>query len=502
MTSIFPGARLAGTPGCGAKTVSGCRDAPDCGAQRARRARRTAIITLPLILALVACSPARNDHLERIKAAGELVVLTHVSPSTYYETPEGPAGFEYDLAKAFADSLGVGLRMMALERSADVLPQLLSGQADLAAAGLAVTPQRLEQFRFAPPYQEVRQQVVYRLGTTRPASAEELVGRHIEVPKGSVYAAYLRELQQEYPDLRWTETEDKEVEDLLQMVWEGLLELTLADSHVVTLARQYFPELMVAFTTQRPVRLAWAFLPGEDDSLYRAAVKFLEEARVGGLLARLVDRYYGPASRSHFINLSVYHLRIQNRLPLYQSLFEEAAKKYNHDWRLLAAIGYQESYWDPDAVSPTGVRGLMMLTQTTAEYMGVADRLDPRQSIDGGARYLRYLLERLPPEIVEPDRLWLALAAYNIGIHRLEDARAITRKQGGDPNKWLDVKERLPLLEQEKWYRETRYGYARGMEAVRFVNRVRTYYDVLVKVDEEQRTRATHEAIRMKAPAI
>jgi membrane-bound lytic murein transglycosylase F len=489
-------------PGCGTKTVSACRDAPHGGSDRADRARRIAATALPLILALVACSPAHDNHLKRVKAAGELVVLTHVSPSTYYETPEGSAGFEYDLARAFADSLGVGLRVMAVGRSADVLPQLLSGQADLAAAGLAATPERADQFRFTPPYQEVRQQVIYRLGTTRPTGVEELIGRHIEVPKSSVYTEHLRELQQEYPDLRWTETEDKEVEDLLQMVWEGLLELTIADSHVMALTRQYFPELMVAFTTQKPVRLAWAFPPGEDDSLYQAAVKFLENARASGKLARLTDRYYGPASRSHFINLSVYHLRIQNRLPLYQSLFEEAAKKYNHDWRLLAAVGYQESYWDPDAVSPTGVRGLMMLTQTTAEYMGVADRLDPRQSIDGGARYLRYLLERLPLEITEPDRLWLALAAYNIGIHRLEDARAITRKQDGDPNKWLDVKERLPLLEQEKWYRQTRYGYARGMEAVRFVNRVRTYYDVLAKVDEEQRTRATHEAIKMKAPAI
>lgn len=502
MTLVFSGARLECMPGYDAKTVPACRDASCGGSDTAGHAWRMPGATLPLIVALLACSPTYDNQLQRVKAAGELVVLTHVSPSTYYETPEGPAGFEYDLAREFADSLGVGLRVVTVGRSAAVLPQLLSGQADFAAAGLAVTAARAEQFRFTPPYQEIRQQVVYRLGTTRPASVEELVGRQIEVPKGTVYAEHLAVLQQQHPDLRWTETEDNQVEDLLQMVWEGLLELTIADSHVLALNRQYFPELMAAFTIQNPVRLAWAFPPGEDDSLYRAAAKFLESARVSGKLARLTDRYYGSAGRSHFINLTVYHLRIQNRLPLYQALFEEAAKKYNHDWRLVAAIGYQESYWDPDAVSPTGVRGLMMLTQTTAEYMGVADRRDARQSIDGGARYLRYLLERLPPEITEPDRLWLALAAYNIGIHRLEDARAITRKQGGDPNKWLDVKERLPLLEQEKWYRQTRYGYARGMEAVRFVNRVRTYYDVLVKIDEEQRTRATHEAIKMKAPAI
>jgi membrane-bound lytic murein transglycosylase F len=457
---------------------------------------------LPLVGLLASCSLFDDNTLAQVKSSGELAVLTYKSPTTFFDSPEGPAGFEYDLAKAFADYLGVKLKLVVAESFGDILPRLQHTEADLAAAGLTPTESRRAQFRFTPPYMEIRQQVVYRLGTSPPARIPALAGRQIEVHAGTSYAERLHELRQQYPELTWTEVEDKETDELLQSVWEGLLELTIAYSHIVALNRQFFPELQVAFDIHTPVALSWAFPPGEDDSLYNAAVQFLEESRTSGELASLVDRYYGPASRSSYVNLTVYRLRIQNRLPEYQTLFERAAKHHNLDWRLLAAIGYQESYWDPRAVSSTGVRGLMMLTEETAQQLDVADRLDPESSISGGARYIRQMIDRIPPGVTGPDRVWMALAAYNIGIHHLEDARIITQSQGGDPDKWNDVKERLPLLAQRAWYSTARFGYARGQEPVRFVNRVRTYYDVLVRTDEEERSKKRSEALKMRVPAI
>jgi membrane-bound lytic murein transglycosylase F len=321
------------------------------------------------------------------------------------------------------------------------------------------------------------------------------------VQAGTSYAERLNELKQQYPELRWTEV-DKETEELMQVVWEGLLEISIADSNIVAINRQYFPEIQVAFNLQNPESLAWAFPLGEDHSLYDAAVKFLEKSRASGELAQLVDRYYGPASRSNFVNLSVYKVRIRSRLAQYQLMFEKAAKQYNLDWRLLAALGYQESYWDPAATSPTGVRGMMMLTEETANQLGIDNRLDVTQSIDGGAHYLQSLIERMPPGITEPDRTWMALAAYNIGTGHLEDARIITQKQGRDPNKWSDVKNYLPLLAETEWYSKTKNGYARGLEPVIFVNAVRTYYDVLVKTDEEEKAKKRPEALGIKVPAI
>jgi membrane-bound lytic murein transglycosylase F len=438
-----------------------------------------------------------------VKSRGELVVLTRVGPATYYDSPEGPAGFEYDLVSAFAEQLGVRLRVVTAERFADILPRLARGEADLAAAGITITAARTEVVRFTPPYQEIRQQVVHRRDLERPPGcAGALLGRQIEVIAGSSYVERLNELKHDYPELTWVEVADRPTEEVLRDVWEGLTELTVADSNIFAVNRQHFPELQVAFDLKTGDQLGWAFPLSDDDSLYQAAVKFLESMRGSGELARLIDRYYGPASRSNYVNLTIYHLRIQTRLPQYQALFERAGHQYNLDWRLLAALGYQESYWDPRAVSFTGVRGMMMLTEETATQMGVQNRLDTEQSIDGGARYLAQMIDRMPDTITGPDRAWMALAAYNLGINHVEDARILTEQQRGDPNKWNDVKDRLPLLAQARWAARTRYGFARGMEGVIFVNRVRTYFDVLTKFDQEEKAAKRSEALKLTAPAI
>ncbi len=464
--------------------------------------RALLVLLLLLVTPFTASCWLSQNKLQAVKAAGELVVLTRISSTTYYESPEGLAGFEYDLARAFADHLGVRLRLIVADKSADILPRLARGEADIAAAGLTATESLRWQMKFTPPYQDIRQQVVYRLGSPRPASVQDLIGRQIEVHAGTGHAERLTALKQRYPALEWSESEEHETETLLQMVWEGLLEITIADSSIVALNRQFFPELQVAFDLQQPEPLVWALPPGDDNSLHDAVAQFLEKIRASGELNNLLERYYGPASRSNFINLTVYQVRLQSRLPLFQKFFEDAGRKHGLDWRLLAAIGYQESFLDPKAQSPTGVRGLMMLTEETAKQMNVTDLLDPQQSIDGGARYVRHLIDRLPERIVGPDRLWLALAAYNIGLYHLEDARVLTQEQGGDPDRWNDVKQRLPLLADPAWAAKVKYGRARGQESVVLVNHVRTYYDVLVKQDEEAKAGRSTGALKLKLPAL
>lgn len=437
-----------------------------------------------------------------VKRTGTIKLLTYSTAATYYETPDGAGGFEYDLAKAFAESLGAKLQVFTVDRFVDVLPSLLAGDADFAGANITDTEGRRTKVRFTPAYQEIREQVVYRLGNDRPAKVDDLAGREIEIPAGTIAAESLQALKKNHPALDWIESDETGPEEYLQLVWEGLLDLTVADSNVVILNRQYFPELQVAFTLDKPQPVAWAFRRSSDDSLYNAAVKFIEEYRRSGALAHLVDRYYGPASRSNFINLTVFRARVHNRLPNYQQQLEAAGKKYDIDWRLLAAMSYQESYWNPKSVSYTGVRGFMMLTLNTATELGVDDRQDVAASIDGGAHYLRDLLDRLPPSIGLPDRLWFALAAYNTGMAHLEDARVLTQNQDGDPNKWNEVRKRLPLLADPKWYTHAKYGFARGDEPVRYVSRVRAYYDVLVKIDDEEKAGRTAPPIQLRAPAL
>lgn len=440
--------------------------------------------------------------LQAVKRNGEITVLTYAGTTTYYETPEGVAGFEYDLAKAFADHIGVRLRVVVADRFADVLPRLVAGEADFAAANITDTAEHRARVRFTPAYQQIGQQVVYRLGNTRPTQIEDLIGREIEIQSGTIAAERLHQLKPSHPRLTWLETDDTGPEEYLQLVWEGLLDLTVADSNVVELNRQYFPELQVAFDIEKPEPVAWAFRLSDDRSISDAAAKFLDAYRRTGALAQLVDRYYGPASRSNFINLTVFRARVHNRLPSYQQALEDAGKKYKIDWRLLAAMAYQESYWNPKSVSYTGVRGFMMLTRETAAALGIDDRQDVDASIDGGARYLRELLDRLPERIVYPDRLWFALAAYNTGLNHLEDARVLTQEQGGDPDKWNDVRQRLPLLADPKWISRVKYGYARGEETVQFVSRVRVYQDVLMKIDYDEQARRSTPVAKLRAPAI
>ncbi|MEQ8206656.1 MAG: membrane-bound lytic murein transglycosylase MltF, partial [Woeseia sp.] len=225
--------------------------------------------------------------------------------------------------------------------------------------------------------------------------------------------------------------------------------------------------------------LAWAYRKDDGNSLLKRADEFLIGATRSGRLAQVNDRYYGHAEKFDYVGTRAFIRHFESRLPRYRPLFEQAAAETGADWRLLAAIGYQESHWRAKAVSPTGVRGIMMLTLATADYLDIDDRLDPESSIVGGARYFVRQSERLPDEIGEPDRTWLALASYNVGFNHVKDARQLVEWQGGDPNTWVDVSKTLPLLARKKWYSLVDYGYARGWEPVLYVNNIRRYYNII-----------------------
>jgi len=438
------------------------------------------------IAALIGTCSSRPPVLDQVLETGELRVVTRHSPTSYTVTPDGPSGPEFDLAQAFADELGVALVIEPVDSVSEIVPKLLSGESHMAAAGLSITAPRQEYLNFGYPYESVDVHLIYKLGTGKPRSIEDIIGRSIEIVASSSHVELLRTLQESYPTLIWTENADVEFAELLTKVAMGEIDLTVADSPDFNIQRHFYPDLRVALDLNIADPIAWAFPKGTADSLLARADKFLIKANRSGLLARIHDRYYGYTKKFDYVGTRSFIRHFKNRLPRYREMFEQAGHQMGVDWRLLAAIGYQESHWRSQAVSPTGVRGIMMLTQATSQYLGVEDRLDPKSSIFGGARYFVRQTERVADTVAEPDRTWMALAAYNVGFNHIKDARILVEWDGGDPDTWVDLRAALPLLAQRKWYSKLPYGYARGWEPVLYVNNIRAYYNILQWLTEKE----------------
>ncbi len=448
------------------------------------------------ILAILIIYPGIDKRalssVEKIQQRGYISVLTLNSATTYYQDIDGPNGFEYHLANWFAESLGVKARFITIPSFAELYPELLFGTGDIVASGLSENESNFSRsVLYGPRYYEVANQVLYRkFRSDRPKSILDLMGGSLKVISGTAHVKILRELRNQYPGLSWIEADDIATEELIEQVESGQVDYIVADAHEIALQRRYFPELRIAFELAEPRQLRWAYNYADEDSLANAIDSFFKKIKEDGRLEQLVDRHYGHVEKFNYSDIRTFTQRIESHLPRYETLFKKEAEVVGLDWRLLAAIGYQESLWVARAKSPTGVRGLMMLTRATAKQMEVTNRLDPAQSIRGGARYIASILKRVPERIQEPDRTWFALAAYNVGMGHVEDARIITQSRGGNPDRWIDVRENLPLLARKKWYKKTKFGYARGWEPVQYVENIKQYYEYLTGFE----TRAIRES--------
>jgi membrane-bound lytic murein transglycosylase F len=413
----------------------------------------------------------------------ELVFVTHNGPATYYLNGDNEyAGIEYDLATLFVKKYApeYQIRFLLVNSISEVIPTLLKGQANIAAANLTVTHLRKELVQFSKPYQETQQQLIYNNESNdKPLNLTAIVDKTIAVPAGTSFAERLSDIQKDQPKLRWQALRQSNSELLLDQVANGVLDFTVADSHLVAMMQNYYPNLSVGMTLGKPENIAWALPKNANPQLVKKVNKFFEQIRKDGTLRNLLDRYYGSSNRLNSQDITAFLKLSNSLLPKYQHLFKQAQEITGIDWRLLAAVSYRESHWNTFNTSPTGVRGLMMLTESTADLMGVTDRLDPNQSVPAGAKYIVKMIETVPDRIPEPDRTYMALAAYNIGYAHVEDARVLAKRLNLNPDRWADVKKTLVMLNDPEYYTTLKYGYASGGAPVIFVESIRSYQRIL-----------------------
>lgn len=415
-----------------------------------------------------------------IKKNNELRIIIRNSPSTYFEDRDGAAaGFEYEMVQAFAKWLKVKTKIITVDSTEKLLDGLRLNRADIAIGSLTITKSRQDEFLFSDPYMEVNQDVVCHKSVLAK-SEKDLLSKKIIVPVDTSYVDSLETLKKNFPNLTWNEEEDEAQEHIFELIQDKQFDCTIIDSNIRKLNQRFYPDIRFGFVLGKRQEVAWA-MTKENEELKNVQSQWFKSVFKRNALSLLKDKYYATTQDFDPYDINKLNERIKTRLPEFKTMFINAAKKIGWDWKLLAAISYQESHWNPKAISPTGVRGLMMLTRATAKAMGVKNRIDPQESIEGGAKYLAKLSKRLPSYIDKTSRLWMTLASYNVGYAHLRDARGLAAWKEKNPNTWSGVRKVLPLLAEKRYYKRLPHGYARGKEPVVYVDRIKNYYDLIQK---------------------
>ena len=275
------------------------------------------------------------------------------------------------------------------------------------------------------------------------------------------------------------------IDELIYNVDNNLVTNAIITRSSYLFYKKYFPNLRIKNNLGKVI-LVWSF-QGDDGSILADMNAFFDKEDTKRFINGLKDKYYSKNSISSyiFIGSRLFISDMITKLPKYESLFKKASDNNGLDWKLLASISYQESKWNNDAVSPTGVKGVMMLTQDTAKMLNV-NRLKPNESIVGAARYFSNLLSKYS-SYNEITRTNLALASYNAGPNHINDILLLAKNNDDNIENWDVLKSYLYKLNQKKYYKKMKYGYARGWEAVQYIENVKQYYDIITFLDNKDK---------------
>jgi membrane-bound lytic murein transglycosylase F len=432
---------------------------------------------------------AKPRTLAEIKQSGYLRILTRNTATSFFIYRGHRMGFDYELGKRLAQQLGIRALFVVPKNWDDIIPALLRGEGDVIAGQMTVTPDRAKQVLFAKPYLVTREVAVWKKGAKPIAAREDLSGKKVKVRRSSSYWASLEGLNGELekagkPKLELTAApEDEETEEILDEITHGKVAYSVADELIARQTAAYYTALQLGAVISDERQLAWAVRPGEDTLL--AEIDKLMRTEKKGPEFNILKKKYFEADRE-FRKRGKETLDGTGSLSPYDPLIQAVAKKYGHDWRLVAAQVYQESRFDPTRTSWSGAQGLFQLMPATAKEVGVKDPFDPKQSLDGGAKYMARIMKHFE-EVPDPiERYKLALAAYNCGPGHVDDARSILKSRGKPAEKWDDVKGAMLELSREKVHSQTKYGFCRCTEPVDYVRHIVERYDAYRQLVPEE----------------
>ena len=422
-----------------------------------------------------------SPTLEKIFDKGRITVASITSPNTSYGHHSGTSGLEHTLISRFADDLSVELVVKHYQKLDDVYSAVENGEADFAAANLIPENNHYKNLRVSVPYLFTEPKLIYRRGEKRPQSLNNIDNATILISANSLTKGQLADFEKTHPSIKWLKTEQLYANQTLNILANSEVDYAIINANDYDRYRPIFPQLKTAFSLTRPQAVRWVFSKQGDNSLYMAAHYYLQAIKRDDGIQKINHKLYKHIDSINYSSARIFQRHIEKRLPSYQNTFKQAAERYNFDWRLLAAMSYQESAWNAKAISPTGVRGLMMHTRATAREVGVKNRTNPEQSVTGGAAYLRKLVDRQPEHMEQEHKVWFSLAAYNAGYGHISDARKISKSKGRNPLNWHQVKNDIELLQQPRWYKDTRFGYSLSAnQALTYVENIRGYYDLLL----------------------
>lgn len=426
------------------------------------------------------CQPSlwnEQSNLLELQKKPSITVLTTKSPLTYSKPRNGEAvGIDNDLLESFAEQYGLTVNYKVLDNEQAVIEALSRGEGDMAAARLRA-PSQNPGFLMGPAYEESHLSL-YCTRKSKVQNITDLSNKVVYISKYHNRDQLSQKLERMAPQAIVKVVPPQKTPDLLKHLAIKNSACAIAENLSGDFHLRYYKQ--IEKVTDLPIKYShhWLIHPNRSE-LFRLTHSWFLKASRREEITKVYERYDTHLNRLNKNDVTRFISRIHQVLPTYKPHFQKYARENGLAWELVAAVAYQESHWNNEATSFTGVKGLMQLTQETAKHLGVEDRTDPEQSIYGGALYLKKLMQLFPAELNSKDKLSLALAAYNIGYAHLLDAQEIAVKTGKNPYSWRHIKTILPLLADPEYAKNLKYGYARGYETVEYVERVKSFYSII-----------------------